>query len=222
MSTILKSLYSTAISDRLRNLQQQTPNDIYEELKVIIHEAAHEVLGETPMKEKGSKATTPVEDRNIYRIVRRRVQEDIRTSKNLFWDKTTEQINTCAGNTRANKAWKTLKSMRTQNKDRSGLNLISMKEWTDHFENLLTEDREECMSSNDRTQEDTNRHITLVEQPEISTEDVRVALSNIKNGKAPGIENKHVELLRAASSGMLDVLTQLFNECLRGSEPPSD
>ncbi|KAL3284616.1 hypothetical protein HHI36_018770 [Cryptolaemus montrouzieri] len=126
------------------------------------------------------------------------VQEDIRTSKNLFWEKTTEQINTCAGNTNANKAWKTLKSMRTQNKDRSGLNLISMKEWTDHFENLFTEDKEEFISSNDRIQEDTNRHMILVEQQEISTEDVRVALSNMKNGKAPRIGNIHVELLKAA------------------------
>ncbi|KAL3288287.1 hypothetical protein HHI36_002735 [Cryptolaemus montrouzieri] len=88
-------------------------------------------------------STKTVEDRNIYEIARRRVQEDTRTSKNLFWEKTTDQINTCA------------------------------------------EDAEEFMSSNDRTQEDTNRHMTLVEQPEISTENVRVALSNMKNGKAP-------------------------------------
>ncbi|KAL3270071.1 hypothetical protein HHI36_009129 [Cryptolaemus montrouzieri] len=127
--------------------------------------------------------------------------------------KNTEQINTCPGNTIANKAWKTLKSMRTQNKNRSGLNLMSMKEWTDHFENLFKEDREEFMSSNDRAQEDTNRHMTLVEQPEISTEDVTVALSNIKNGKALGIGYIHVELPKAASNGMLDVLTQPFNEC---------
>ncbi|KAL3285069.1 hypothetical protein HHI36_019193 [Cryptolaemus montrouzieri] len=130
-------------------------------------------------------STKTVEDRNIYKNARRRVQEDIRTFKNLFWEKTTEQINTCAGNTGASKAWKTLKSMRTQNNHRSGSNWISMKEWTNHFENLITEDREEYMSSNDRTQEDTNRHMTLVEQPEITTEDVRVALSIIKNGKAP-------------------------------------
>ncbi|KAL3288716.1 hypothetical protein HHI36_003151, partial [Cryptolaemus montrouzieri] len=112
--------------------------------------------------------------------------------------------------------------MTTQNKDRSGLNLISMKEWTDHFENLLREDKEEFMISNDRRQENTNRHMTLVEQPEISTEDVRVALSNMKNGRAPEIGNIHVELLKAVPSGMLNVLTQLFNECLRGSEPPTD
>ncbi|KAL3278925.1 hypothetical protein HHI36_016443, partial [Cryptolaemus montrouzieri] len=106
------------------------------------------------------------EDRNTHENARRRVQEDIRTSKNLFLEKITEQITTCAGNTRVNKAWKTLKSMRTQNKDRPGLNLISIKEWTDHFENLLEGDREEFMSNNDRTQEDTNRHMALVEQPE--------------------------------------------------------
>ncbi|KAL3271419.1 hypothetical protein HHI36_021898 [Cryptolaemus montrouzieri] len=52
--------------------------------------------------------------------------------------------------------------------------------------NTCAEDREEFMSSNDRTQEDTNGHMTLVEQPEISTEDVRAALSNMKHGKAPG------------------------------------
>ncbi|KAL3266010.1 hypothetical protein HHI36_010199 [Cryptolaemus montrouzieri] len=81
------------------------------------------------MKEKGSEATTPwwnddlekavmkkkeayskwlctktVQDRNIYKNARRRVQEDIKTSNNLFWEKTTEQINTCACNTTANKA----------------------------------------------------------------------------------------------------------------------
>ncbi|KAL3271429.1 hypothetical protein HHI36_021909 [Cryptolaemus montrouzieri] len=224
--------------DKLRDLQQQTPNDLYEELKIIIDAAAREVLGEKPMKEKQpppwwnddlekavmkkkgawSKwlSTKTMEERNIYKNARSRVQEDIRTSKNLFLEKTTEQINTCAGNTRANKAWRTLESMRIQNKNRSGLNLISMKEWTDHFENLLTEDREKFMSSNDRTQEDINKHMTLVEQPEISTEDVRVALSSEKNGKKPEIRNIHVELLKAAPWGILDVLTQLFNECLRG------
>ncbi|KAL3284547.1 hypothetical protein HHI36_018704 [Cryptolaemus montrouzieri] len=44
-------------NDTLRNLQQQTPNEIYKDLKIIIHEAAHEVLGEKPLKDKGSKAT---------------------------------------------------------------------------------------------------------------------------------------------------------------------
>ncbi|KAL3279941.1 hypothetical protein HHI36_017448 [Cryptolaemus montrouzieri] len=55
----IKFSYQLNIADRLRNLQQQSPNDIYEELKIIIHEAAHEVLSEKPMKEKGSKATPP-------------------------------------------------------------------------------------------------------------------------------------------------------------------
>ncbi|KAL3285910.1 hypothetical protein HHI36_000428 [Cryptolaemus montrouzieri] len=112
--------------------------------------------------------------------------------------------------------------MRTQNTERSGSNFISMKEGIDHFENLLTEDREEFMSSNERKQEDTNRHMILVEQPEILTEDVRVALSNMKNGKAPVLGNILIELLKAAPNGMLDVLAQLFNECLRGSKPPAD
>ncbi|KAL3286212.1 hypothetical protein HHI36_000723 [Cryptolaemus montrouzieri] len=62
-------------------------------------------------------------------------------------------------------------------------------------------------------------HMTLVE---ISTEDVRVAFSNIKNGKAPRMGNTHEELLKAAPSRILDVLTKLFNECSRGSEPPTD
>ncbi|KAL3285911.1 hypothetical protein HHI36_000429, partial [Cryptolaemus montrouzieri] len=54
----IKFSYQLNIADRMRNFQQQTRNDIYEELKIITHEAAHEVLGEKPKKEKGSKTTT--------------------------------------------------------------------------------------------------------------------------------------------------------------------
>ncbi|KAL3268501.1 hypothetical protein HHI36_007613 [Cryptolaemus montrouzieri] len=53
----IKFSYQLNIADSLRNLQQQTPNDIYGELKIIIYEAAQEVLDEKPMKEEGSKAT---------------------------------------------------------------------------------------------------------------------------------------------------------------------
>ncbi|KAL3269318.1 hypothetical protein HHI36_008390 [Cryptolaemus montrouzieri] len=104
------------IHDRLRNLQQQTPNDIYKELKVIIHEAAHEVLGEKPMKEKGSKATPPWWNNDLEKVVMKKkeayskwlstktVEEEISIKTlDVEFKKTSEYLRTCSGKKPLNK-----------------------------------------------------------------------------------------------------------------------
>lgn len=112
----------------------------------------------------------------------------INTKKKQSWKKTCEEIENCRGNTRANKAWKVLKSMRTQNRDTAGISLISSKQWTTCYQELLTEDRDEFLNPSIVYEEETD-HI-----PNISSEEVVNAMENMKNGRAPGPGNLNVSL----------------------------
>lgn len=44
----------------------------------------------------------------------------------------------CIGNTHTNKVWKPFKITKSQNKDAWGIDIISEKEWVDHYQDLVS------------------------------------------------------------------------------------
>jgi len=239
-----KFLFQLRLAAKLPRVTEDSPENMYESIKACIHEAAGEALGEeklyrtkyttTPWwnqhledvtKDKKEAyeiwLTSPTnENRETYRQKRKNAQKEVIKAKNDHWDKTCQEINNCTGNTRANRAWKIVKGLKTENKDQAGISLIKMEEWRNYYRDLLTEDREQFMQDeppntdcriDQRTQEDL-----------ITLQDVKRALIKMKNGKAPGPGGLNIELIKAAPEALLEKLVTLFGRCLNGEEPPSE
>lgn len=49
----------------------------------------------------------------------------------------------CMGNTPANKVWRVLKNMKTDNKDSAGISWINLDQWREYYQKLLTENRDQ-------------------------------------------------------------------------------
>lgn len=56
------------------------------------------------------------------------------------WERVCEKMYNCAENTKINKAWRILKTLRTQNKDKARLDSINLSTWTKPYKTLLTKD----------------------------------------------------------------------------------
>lgn len=104
------------------------------------------------------------------------------------------------------------------NRNTARISLIGLNKWRTYYTNLLTEDRLECI--------DVNPQIHLQDQAEnihdISTGEVKEVLSKVKNGKAPGLGNVNIKLLKAGPQVLMDALVTLFNKCLHGGKVPEE
>ena len=121
--------------------------------------------------------------------------------KNQEWENRCAEINHCIGNSRSNKAWKCLRSLRTQNKDKSSLDLKDISSWENHFQNLQTETRTKFKSAEDRKEEERVEGDAMTDEfpKDITVEKVKKALHGMKNGKAPGLGEIPIELLNYIS-----------------------
>lgn len=238
-----KFLYEMRLATKLNRIGQGSPNDMYESLKTCIHEATNEALGEKIVSTRYRKdtpwwseelgkivdekkaaygkwlSTQSTQDRLIYNDKKRSVQKEIIKAKNEYWEERCQEVNVEAGNTKANKAWKIINGMRRQHKDTAGMNIIPIEDWKTYYQNLLTENRTEFIQDH----ESHPVNPTESEHPtRISSTDINKALQQMKNGKAPGLGNVSVELLKAAPSEVLEILADIFSRCLNGEDPPKE
>lgn len=234
-------MYQIRLASKLSSLTDDLiPNAMYESIKTSIHDAANEALGKKSShknhhksspwwnqnlekiieeKKKAYKCwvqTRTGQDRIDYQIKRRIAQRETVKAKNEYWDKVCREVDQSIGNTRANKAWKVIKTMRTENKDAAGISLISIQEWSEYYRTLLTEDRDDFLEVQNREEEIDQR------PPLITPEEVKKALGNMKNRKSPGPGGIYVELIKAAPGVLIEVLAHLFSKCLQGCEPPDE
>ena len=130
-----------------------------------------------------------------------------------------EDIEKCFGNTRANKAWGILKSMRKQNNDCAGISPISMEEWREYYKALLTEDRPNFLLDmvNENSTNEENLHI-----PPVTTQEVIRAVKLSKNGRAPGPGNIYNELIKSAPIILYEILAKMYDKCLKGDIVPRE
>ncbi|KAF5297791.1 hypothetical protein FQA39_LY11940 [Lamprigera yunnana] len=66
----------------------------------------------------------------------------ITINKNKIWEWKCEEIERYLGETRVSHAWRTIRNLRKDKKKTGGINLISGKEWVNHYRELLTYNRE--------------------------------------------------------------------------------
>ena len=161
-------LYKIRLAQKLDIIDMQEPAEkVYEVLKTCIKQAAEEALGykdrtaasgdahiwwnseiDKKVKEKKQRygkwlASGSPEDRRRYNCANRETKQMVNKAKNAAWENACAEINMCRGNTRANHAWKFLKSIRADNKEKGGISIIGISKWRQYYEELLTEDRDE-------------------------------------------------------------------------------
>ena len=90
-----------------------------------------------------------------------------------------------------------------------------MNQWMTYYKELLTEDRIQFM---EKETSEVHQEEFIQEVPDITPQEIREALKNMKKGKAPGSGNISVKLLKAAPDILMEILAYIFNRCLYGEE----
>ena len=67
-----------------------------------------------------------------------------------MWDKKCNEINTYLGGKKSSETWKFIKAIKSNEKNRTDLQIIPTTKWVKHYEQLLQENRDEykTMSQN--------------------------------------------------------------------------
>lgn len=73
---------------------------------------------------------------------------------------------------------------------------------------------------NDNRTEDTNEECTT--GPDITTEEVEKVIKEVKDGKSPGPDGVHGEILKLLDSKGVKRITSLFNEIYNTGQIPED
>ena len=82
-----------------------------------------------------------------------------------------------------------------------------LQRWAEHFQLQFTSTTQ---PSNTDDQQEPRATWSLSEDPP-SSEEVKIAISHLKNHKAPGIDEITAELLKSGSDALVDQLTLLFS-----------
>lgn len=233
-------LYKMRLAEMMRNVKDGNAEDCYNFLKDCIHQAAFESLGEiSSTKPRSSScywwneeleevvsekralyqkwlATGDREDRRMYARCNYLVKKLVKQEKNSFWEKKCSEVDQQLGSSRSRAAWKTLKALRTNTREKRVIDPIEMEDWMRYYEGLLTEDRGPYNKVSYETE-------TLDSECEdITMEDVCKALRSAKNNKSAGPGGVSIELVKNAPIVVIEALTSIFNKCLRGEEVPSE
>ena len=119
----------------------------------------------------------------------------------------------------SNKFWETVRNARRKRKKQPE---IDIKIWQNHFQTILGQvekhDRSQTQAKDDVQVGNSERFIpdTITEQ------DVRQAITNLKTGKASGLDNICAEFLKYAANVVVPFLTKLFNKLYDTSYFPLD
>lgn len=232
----IRFLYQSRLSLKLKVINEDwEAKELYEFLKKSIMEVAEESLGRE--RQSGGRtewitkeiletidhkktlynkwlSTKSNEDLEQYRECKRNVKRLVKSSKNESWERICGEIDHELGYNRSAQAWRLLRKMRKSNNPSPVLQLITMNQWENYFQDLLVERRNEKESDQDIT-------IRNGVEP-ISEEEVREALKKSKSGKASGPGGVTAELWKYGPPLLVRLITKMFNQILEGDEIPED
>lgn len=154
---------------------------------------------------------------NDFRIARKKFKSLINKKKTLFKHKLYSQMDELH-NRNSREFWSLFNKLKGLDKNKSSENPISNKVWVEHFTSLLNDVPEKIESSFNDFMDDficSHKNDTFNELNfMITSEEISLALSKLKNGKAAGIDCITNEMLKAGHSVLLPVLHKLFNKIL--------
>lgn len=233
-------LYKFRLSGKLSNIDYTSTQSLYDGIVRAIHEAAYESLGEAGsdkgkisdiwwnssvekrIREKENAyrkwlSTQDDDDKKMYSQISRETKKEIIKAKNAAWEKKCEEIDQCIGSTKARESWKLIKNLRTNETQCSALQLISLQQWKQYYQELMKEDRKEFINGYSINMGDIEN---VVE--DITVNEIGKALRTFKNGKSPGPGAVCMELIKHGPSVLLEILCQLYNRCMKGETLPED
>ena len=110
------------------------------------------------------------------------------------------------------------------NKDDENISPITAEEWISHFRKLF---EPHSLTGHKSETDILNELKALENQPtfndlsfQITTEEVKSAMSKMKSGKSPGTDSISSEIIKACSNSILPLLTKLFNLILVKGQYP--
>lgn len=235
----IKFLYKTRLATKLQQPLEGSAAARYEQIKEAIHNAANEAVGrwysgsaktqEWWTKELEEKVklkkwaynkwlnTKDAEDRKLYARMNREVKREVAKNKNCMWERRCEEVDRYMGGTKISEAWKMIKNLRQEEKQRCNLSLIPLQQWEKYYTELLTETRDKFKGTEMRINPDN----TDIEP--ISINELRKALKSSKNKKAAGPGDIPVELVKNGPDILLEEIVQVMNKCLiEGDDVPED
>ena len=160
-----------------------------------------------------------------YREIRKVYKTKIREKKELLRNTNKKKIESCKS---ASDFWKFIRMKADNNKC---VNHISIHEWKKYFEELLNCKEsvdvdfgrivEDFMFQHDRTCELCENNDTLDElNCDITLEETEDAISDLANGKSPGLDGVTNNIIKSASALIAPILCKLFNKVLESKYFP--
>lgn len=234
-------LYKLRLAAKLGSMgETETAEGKYQMVKTCIHQAAKEALGYCDENKKANPewwaddvkeiinekkvaymtwlTTKDPEDRKTYVRLNRETKRIVSKKKNELWERKCEDVERYLGGSRVAQAWKVIKNIRKERKEKGDINLIQNRKWEEHYRTLLTENRNECLGEIDEVL--VNNEIDI---QAINKEEVKKELREMKNGKAPGPGDIPIELVKHGPDILIEILVDIFNKCLiEGQEIPAD
>lgn len=150
-------LYRLRLNLKLNDVCYSSAVNTYREIIRAVDEAAVEAVGEVgrgrtrnvwwnddieslvkQKKEMYNKwlATRDVHDRRRYNILKNEVKRNVNKAKNDLRNKACENADIYLGGTRTKEAWRIIKGSRTDNKERSRVNLIPPEKSLEYYEKI--------------------------------------------------------------------------------------
>ena len=214
------------------------PEQMYDQLKIWISEAAKEALGERKQIKTEGKSkywwsdeiaelveekkqlylkwlnTKDDQDKQTYRRYCYLVKKEVTKLKNQFWDRKCTEIDGQLGGSKARAAWNTINNLRKNKKETWTIDPIGLETWKKYYEELLTEDRNEFKEVKYDVVEVRNQ------MTPVTIDEVKKAIKTMKGNKAAGPGGVPIELYKNAPDVTIQYLTTLFQKCLDGEEIP--
>lgn len=232
----VKYLYQRRLDEYLPDSEDLNTQETYSSVIESIHKAAREALG-TQQQQKSRNiwwtreieqliqqkkqaylkwlTTKDQEDKQAYDNIKRETRQKINHSKNEMWDRKCQEIETYIGGRKCTEAWEFIKKVKKTRSEKVTLQNISQKQWKEHYEHLLQEERPQYIWN--------SIPINIQgETVDIDETTIRKAINELKNGKSCGPEGVYAELLKSGTGKLIKILTKLFNDYLNGQEVPKE
>ena len=117
--------------------------------------------------------------------------------------------------------WKELKSLGGEKKSNAS-DKIYIDVWYDHFKNILGHTANETIDESNVQEQDVSEETNHSLNQEISVDEVQKAVTNLKSGKACGLDHIHAEMLKMGGKDVILFMTKLFNTIFDKGIYPSD
>ena len=110
----------------------------------------------------------------------------------------------------ASVVWKELKSLGGEKGSSVG-DKIDISEWYDYFKSILGHTFNETADQSNVKEDDVAEEADHFPNQEITVDEVQKAVTNLKPGKACGLDNVLAEMLKAGGQEVIPFMTKLFN-----------